>query len=91
MPSIILFCRLTINYRILYGITSFSLPIGEHVQIYVYALTGQRLFTLMDAYKSEGTLHTIDFKPGSRIASGLYFIVLSTPSSTVIKKAVYLK
>jgi hypothetical protein len=68
----------------------YTLPRNEAVQIKVFSITGQRLYTLFDDIRSAGS-YTIEFRPENHLASGLYFIVLNTSSSMLIKKAVYLK
>lgn len=58
----------------------FELSESARVHVTVYALNGQRLITLTDAYYQPG-MHAVRFDAGSSLASGTYVYVVSIQSS----------
>lgn len=63
---------------------SFDLPRSEGVSLGVYNTLGELVQTLVDGRLSAGR-HYVSFD-GTRLASGIYFYRLQTPTSSIIKK-----
>lgn len=70
----------TINYNV---------PRHADIRIEVYNVLGQRVTTLMDRDHTPGD-YTVSFD-GSRLASGMYFYILRTSDTQIVKKMVLLK
>lgn len=71
----------TINYRI---------ARGEHVTLTIYDPLGREVETLLNEYKQPG-YYTVQFTPGSAIASGNYYYRLRAGHFSQTKKMVYIK
>ena len=75
-------------------IIEYDLPVESAVKLEVYTITGQKVMTLVDESQHAGKWAvrwdgTDDF--GSRVASGLYFYRLATPSQVLTQKMILLK
>ncbi|NLI97169.1 S8 family serine peptidase [bacterium] len=76
------------------GSIYFSIPAASRVRLEVYDLSGRYVNTLVNEDLAAGQHKTYwngKDASGSKIASGVYFIVLNTPAGTVAGKAVILK
>ncbi len=67
----------------------FELPEAALVTIRVYNLLGEHVATLTEGKRSAGT-HRVKWD-ASGLTSGVYFIRLSTPRSTQLKKAMLMR
>jgi hypothetical protein len=68
----------------------FSLPRDEMVQIHIYNVLGEYLYTLLDEKRKAGVYNLL-FIPERDLASGIYFVMLNTKSSMVVTKAALIK
>lgn len=76
---------------------SFFVPVGEtgdRVMIRVFDLLGQPVRHLIDEIRSAGH-HSVtwrgDNNHGQAVAAGVYLIEMTTPTSRIVRKALYLK
>ncbi len=67
----------------------FYLPTNEFIDISVYNVMGQKVSTLKQDFYSAG-YHTINWN-ASQNPSGLFFILISTRTTTISKKVLYIK
>ncbi len=68
---------------------SFQLAVGNHVTLEIYSLSGQKIYTLLSAFRPAG-LHTFEFN-ASDLASGIYIYRLQADGEVVMKKMMLLK
>ncbi|MCK4806031.1 MAG: T9SS type A sorting domain-containing protein [Candidatus Aegiribacteria sp.] len=68
---------------------NFSTPISGHATVQVFDITGRVVETLVSEEVGVGN-HSINWTPGN-IASGIYFVRLSTPAGTVFTQAMVLR
>lgn len=68
---------------------SFHLPQEEEVYLSLYSLDGRQMRALTDGLQFEEGDHTIDFST-SGLGSGIYFVLLRTPSQEANQKLVVL-
>jgi subtilisin family serine protease len=73
----------------------YGVPVpGGFVSIRIYDITGRRIKTLVAGEKSPGYHNVVwkgDSDGGSSVASGVYFVRMTAPTSTQTKKIVLLK
>jgi hypothetical protein len=62
----------------------FELPQSESVRLEIFNIAGQKVATIIDAKMTAGS-HDINFD-AQKLASGIYFYRLSTPSVSLMKK-----
>lgn len=67
----------------------YSLPYRSHVRLRVTNILGQTVAVLADSVEEAG-VHRVQFD-GNNLASGIYFLVLQSGSSTAAKKIVLLR
>ena len=72
----------------------YAIPIGGTVELTVYNMVGQTVRTLVKGVMSAGEYSTkwnATDNNGQRVAAGIYFYSLTSPSGEVIKKMLLLK
>lgn len=73
---------------------SFDLPVASRVELVVYAVTGQRLATLVRGWRQAGS-HSVSWQghddAGRPLASGIYLYRLTTNGSTLTRKLAILR
>ena len=73
---------------------SFTLANPETITLKIFNITGQKVYSLVDAYKSAGT-HKIFWNgtddSGVEVQSGVYFIKLATDNLSISKKLLIIK
>lgn len=69
----------------------YGLPKNSPVRLHIYNMFGQKVKTLVESVQARG-YHTVQWNGtddhGGRVASGLYFIRLRTPSFESVKKTI---
>ncbi len=68
---------------------NFSTPVEGHATVQVFDLAGRSVQTLVNEEVGAGS-HSVNWTPGE-VASGVYFIRLTTPSGTVSTQAMVLR
>ena len=68
----------------------FSIPGAGSVELAVYDVSGRIVETILDGSLESGN-HFIQWTPGSQIASGVYFIRLTTESGTLTRQAMVIR
>ncbi len=68
---------------------NFSTPLEGHATVQVFDLAGRSVQTLVNEEVGAGS-HSVNWTPGE-VASGVYFIRLTTPSGTVSTQAMVLR
>ncbi|MCD4848907.1 MAG: T9SS type A sorting domain-containing protein [Candidatus Aegiribacteria sp.] len=68
----------------------FSLPGAGNVELAVYDVSGRMVETILDGSLESGS-HSIQWTPGSQIASGVYFIRLTTNDGTLTRQAMVIR
>jgi len=73
---------------------SFTVPSSGNINLTVYNITGQKVYTLIDGYKQSGE-HNVQWngldQNGNQVSSGIYFYSLKTDASSMTKSMVLLK
>jgi len=70
-------------------VISYQLPVGNHVILRVYDMTGRELSTLVDEYQTAGK-YTITFNAAS-LPSGVYYYKIISNTFAQTKQMVLLK
>ncbi len=70
-------------------VIKYDMPKETHVRITVYDVLGRKVETLVDGIETAG-IHEVTFD-GSRLASGVYFYRLTTPTYSKVMKMLMLK
>jgi hypothetical protein len=68
----------------------FSVPAAGRVKLAVYDVSGRMVETILDGTVESGN-HSMTWAPGAEIASGVYFIRLSTESGTLTRQAMIIR
>ena len=68
---------------------TYSIPEAADIQIHVYNTIGQRVATLVNSHQPAGT-YQVDFN-AAHLASGIYFVRLSTQSVVLTQKVSLIK
>ena len=68
---------------------SYAVPSAGEVKLTLYDITGRTVETLLDGWKTPG-YYDVSYNP-DRLASGIYFLRMSTENFTKTQKVVYLK
>jgi gingipain R len=68
----------------------FSIPSTGSVKLAVYDVSGRMVETILDGSLESGS-HSIQWTPGSQIASGVYFIRLTTEDGTLTRQAMVIR
>jgi hypothetical protein len=68
---------------------AYGLPVNAHVRIRIIDILGRTVLTLLDEVQNAG-IHSTSFD-GEKIASGIYWIQLTTGKFMAIRKTTYLK
>jgi hypothetical protein len=69
---------------------AFTVPSGGNVQLNVYDVSGRIVDTVFNGHVEEGS-HSVEWSPGSGIASGLYFVRLDTEEGSVTAQAMLIR
>ena len=69
---------------------SFGIPSTGSVQLALYDVSGRMVESILDSSLESGS-HSIQWTPGSQIASGVYFIRLTTEKGTLSRQAVLIR
>ncbi|NOQ21381.1 MAG: T9SS type A sorting domain-containing protein [Candidatus Aegiribacteria sp.] len=64
---------------------SVSVPMSGAAELSIYDLTGRKVETLCNDELSAGA-HSFSWQPGCGIASGIYFVRLSTPAGSAVRQ-----
>jgi hypothetical protein len=70
-------------------VIQYQLPTDGFVSLIIYNILGERVHTLVDAYKTSGK-YSISIN-GSELKSGVYFYRLSTPDYSATKRMTLIK
>ena len=70
-------------------IINYQIPNNNYVTLKVYDVLGNKVKTLVDGYKTQGS-YSVNFNAGN-LASGIYFYQLKAGSFTATKKLLLLK
>ncbi len=68
---------------------NYSLPSGGNVELKIYNILSQEVFTLVNEYKAAGS-YQVKFKAGA-LPSGIYFYRIKSGSYSEVKKMIMLK
>ncbi|MCD4776533.1 MAG: T9SS type A sorting domain-containing protein [Candidatus Aegiribacteria sp.] len=68
----------------------FSVPVSGRVELAVYDLSGRMVETILDGAVESGS-HSMTWAPGAEIASGVYFVRLSTEGGTLTRQAMIIR
>ena len=68
----------------------FSVPFSGNVEITVFDVSGRMVETILSGTIESGS-HSVNWAPGSEIASGVYFIRLTTDSGTLTQRAMFIR
>ncbi len=68
----------------------FSVPFSGNVEITVYDVSGRMVETILNGSVESGS-HSVTWAPGSEIASGVYFIRLTTDEGTLTQQAMVIR
>ena len=68
----------------------FTVPAGGNIRISVYDVAGRMVETILDSAVESGS-HSVQWAPGAEIASGVYFIRLSTDEGTLTRQAMVIR
>jgi hypothetical protein len=68
----------------------FSIPTAGRVKLAVYDVSGRMVETILDGAVESG-IHNVQWAPGAEIASGVYFIRLSTENGTLTRQAMVIR
>ena len=69
---------------------AFTVPSGGNVRLNVYDVSGRIVDTVFNGHVEAGT-HSVEWSPGSGIASGLYFVRLDTEEGSVTAQAMLIR
>ncbi len=69
---------------------SFTLPQREYASVRVYSIDGRLAATLAQGQLDAGE-YAVRFQPKAQTASGVFIVVVDTPTRTVFKKATFVK
>lgn len=68
----------------------FNVPAAGTVKLAVYDLSGRIVETVLDGAVESGS-HSLQWSPGGEIASGVYFIRLTTEEGTLTQRAMFIR
>ncbi|RKZ08834.1 hypothetical protein DRQ25_08020, partial [Candidatus Fermentibacteria bacterium] len=68
----------------------FSVPFSGNVEISVYDVSGRMVETVLSGSVESGS-HSVTWAPGSEIASGVYFIRLTTDGGILTQQAMVIR
>lgn len=68
----------------------FELPAPARVRLAVYDVTGREVAVLMDDLRRAGE-HALDWRPGARVGSGVYFLRLEAAADAAVSRIVVLR
>jgi hypothetical protein len=74
-----------------FTIIPYFLPEAMSFNISVYDLLGQKILTLVDSEKKEGNYNVVWNTNNSNLNSGVYFVVLKTPGTTISNRCLLIK
>ncbi len=69
---------------------TFRLGSDAQVELAVYDIRGAKVAQLISGYRQAGT-YRVNWQPSSAVPGGVYFVRLSTPGLTAVRKMVYVK